>query len=41
MFYQPRTVPIILRKEQMVEIDEEIDLLIAETIMKHYIMHVS
>ena len=40
MFYQPRTVPVILRKEQMVEIDEEFDWLVADTIMKHYILHV-
>lgn len=37
LFYQPRTVPFLLKKEQMVEIDEEIDFIIAESIMKNYL----
>ncbi|HZV36772.1 MAG TPA: acylneuraminate cytidylyltransferase family protein [Verrucomicrobiae bacterium] len=37
-FYQPRTLPHFLKREQMVEIDDEVDFFIAESIMKKYII---
>jgi CMP-N,N'-diacetyllegionaminic acid synthase len=37
-FYQPKTLPHFLKREQMVEIDDEVDFFIAESIMKKYII---
>jgi CMP-N,N'-diacetyllegionaminic acid synthase len=40
LFYQPKTVPYVLKREQMVEVDDEVDLLIAETLMRHFMVPV-
>jgi CMP-N,N'-diacetyllegionaminic acid synthase len=37
-FYQPRTLPYPLNREQMAEVDDEIDFFIAESIMKKFIV---
>ena len=37
-FYQPRTLPYLLRREQMADIDDEVDFFITESIMKKYIL---
>ncbi len=38
LFYQPRALPYLLKREQMVEIDDEVDFFIAESIMKRYVL---
>ena len=40
VFYEPRTAPFMLKREQMVEIDDEVDFFIAESIMEKYILPV-
>lgn len=40
LFYQPNTAPLYLRREQMVEIDEDVDFVLAEAIMKKFIVPV-
>jgi CMP-N-acetylneuraminic acid synthetase len=37
-FYQPRTLPHFLKREQMIEIDDEVDFFMAESVMKKYII---
>jgi len=37
-FYQPRTAPFPLKREQMVEIDDEVDFFIAESIMNKFVI---
>lgn len=38
MFYQERTAPYFLKREQMMEIDDEIDFFITEKIMEQYVI---
>jgi CMP-N-acetylneuraminic acid synthetase len=40
-FYQPRTAPFPMKREQMVEIDDEVDFFIAESIMNKFIVPLS
>lgn len=38
IFYQERTAPYVLKREQMMEIDDEIDFFITEKIVENYVL---
>lgn len=38
VFYQPKTLPLMLKREQMADIDDEVDFFITEQIMKKFIL---
>jgi CMP-N-acetylneuraminic acid synthetase len=38
LFYQPKTIPCFLKREQMIEIDDEVDFFMAECMMKKFVI---